>query len=109
MEKKEIIEEMVDEVLDEFDFDKVHDIMVQLDWKWYIGAEECEKVPSVYSLIKHAKRLLHEVALENFGKTCKGSMSSGGFLAVYEEIDDTRYLELLFVLEQSMSEVDIEE
>ena len=59
-ETKNIKQEMIDDVLDHFDFDKVQRVIEFLDQKWDIGHGE-KVVPSVYRIIQMATRLLSEV------------------------------------------------
>jgi hypothetical protein len=40
MSKEELIDKMVTAVMEDFDFDRVHRVMVNLDWKWDIGDGE---------------------------------------------------------------------
>ena len=45
--------------MEEFDFDYMHNVMVNLGLKWYIRGEEV--VPSTYQIIKKAEKLLIDV------------------------------------------------
>lgn len=77
-------EKHIEEILNNFDFEKVHNIMVALDWKWFgVG------VPSVEDLKKQALELLNEIC--NYDIT---SSSTGGLKAI--KCDD--YLELEFII-----------
>jgi hypothetical protein len=49
---------MIDEILDEFDFEKVHKVMVALDWEW----KHSDELPSPAKLRHHARTLLRVVA-----------------------------------------------
>ena len=64
---------MIDEILDEFDFEKVHRVMVALDWKWH-GSPD---VPSIADLRRMARSLLQHV-VESKGLH---SVGTGGFTA----------------------------
>lgn len=64
---------MIDEILDEFDFDKVHKVMVSLDWKWH----STDGVPAIADLRRMARSLLKQV-VESKGLH---SVGSGGFTA----------------------------
>lgn len=65
---------MIDEILDEFDFEKVHRVMVALDWQWYIQGEKTN--PSIADLRRTARSLLqHVVNNKNI------AAASGGFTA----------------------------
>lgn len=66
---------MIDEILDEFDFEKVHRVMLALDWKWYIEGEQVN--PSIGDLRRTARSLLKQV-VESKGLH---SVGSGGFTA----------------------------
>jgi hypothetical protein len=47
--------EILDEILDEFDFEKVHKAMVALNWKWVDG------VPTIGDLRRTARELLNDL------------------------------------------------
>jgi hypothetical protein len=47
----------IDEIMDEFDFERVHKVMVALNWKWQCGDE----LPSIADLRRHARTLLRVV------------------------------------------------
>ena len=83
MKKKEAIEH----ILDNFDFEKVHETMTSLDWTWH----STDGVPEIPDLRKEARRLLKDVAKR---KENKFFISTGGF-QVYKE---GGYLELKFVI-----------
>lgn len=79
-------QEMADEIMDCFDFDKVHRCMVALDWHWSI----CNGVPEKHELRKRAREMIRGCIAGRGGAT-------GGF-EVY--IDRTEgVLELKFVVE----------
>jgi hypothetical protein len=86
------MEEGIQEVLEYFDFQRVHKVMEFLNWTW--GYEE---VPSIYKLIKEAERLLTDVSKR---KEDWYLIATGGFEAT--KCGDS--LSLKFVLEQSESE-----
>jgi hypothetical protein len=92
---KEQKEQMIADVMDDFDFDKVHDVMKALGWEWIARTGDGE-VPGVWSIAKRAKKLLDEVMVY-YGDKEHHAISTGGFTAMLEE-DGT--LSLLFVLEQ---------
>lgn len=62
----------IDEILDEFKFQRVHKAMLALDWKWAPANE----TPSIEELRAEAKRLLNELVNSKFKE-----LSSGGFTA----------------------------
>jgi hypothetical protein len=88
-------EKQIDEVLDSFDFDKVHRAMELLSWTW----ANLDRVPERLELVDEARRLLSEL------KGKPGVHGSGGLRASCTE-DGT--LSLKFILCESWSEPDDE-
>jgi hypothetical protein len=98
--RKEIsIDQVIEEVLENFDFIKVHKVMEALDWKW-VGGDTQDGVPSVYRLIKKAEELLKDCVNEiEHRNTNTLVLSTGGFKATCVKYDDGEIvLELEFVL-----------
>lgn len=83
MKKKEAI----DEILDNFNFERAHNVMVHLDWEWSSVAG----VPDIADLRKCARRLLKDVA---YSKEYH-SIGTGGLEASKKDGE----LSLKFVLE----------
>ena len=98
MSREELIEAMVTAVMEEFDFDKVHNVMVFLDWRWSIENGE-RTVPSSYRLMKMADRLLRDVA-KYYGDGQFHMMSTGGLVASL----DNGVLGLQFILSESTAD-----
>lgn len=99
-QQKEIsIDQVIKQVLENFDFDKVHKVMEVLDWKW-VGGDTQDGVPSVYRLIKKAEGLLKDCVNEiEHRNTNTFVLSTGGFKATCVKYDDGEIvLELEFVL-----------
>jgi len=84
-DKTKLRDAMIKDIMDNFDFDRVHRVMEYLEWEWY----SCDGVPSTYSLIKKAEWLLKEAYAKNT------TIAYGGFMASME--NDS--LSLSFVLE----------
>ena len=82
------------DILENFDFDKVEDVMKYLGWKWYTTVNSDSKVPSKDELRDKAKELLTIAVKEH------ATVSSGGFSAEYNEDDE---LSLQFVLTEYFS------
>jgi len=78
MNKEQLIDEMVAAVMEDFDFDRVHRVMMNLEWKWDIDGSMI--APSIYRLMKNAERLLREAA-QHYGEQECFSLGSGGFMA----------------------------
>ena len=88
-------DEKINEVLEEFDFDEVHKVMVFLNWRW-VNDDETFTIPSYYRMMEDAKKLLYD---------CKNSdedyytASTGGFMAYKGKNDDgNNFYSLKFVL-----------
>ena len=91
----------IQDILEDFNFQKVHDVMKQLDWKW---AMTKYGVPTIDELKSEAKRLLIDACVEH---TC---VATGGFRAVYEAgetpDDPDTYIALEFIIEECEGFVD---
>lgn len=72
----------IDEIMDNFDFEKVHKVMVALDWAWVVSLEDnLFEIPDKQAIMKDARRLMKH-CLEVC--TNKGDeIGSGGFTAVF--------------------------
>jgi len=91
--RKKRFGQQVDEVLESFDFDRVHHVMETLSWTW----ANLGRVPTRAELVTEALRLLSELD----GRP--GVHGSGGLRASYKE-DGT--LSLKFILCESWSDLD---
>lgn len=91
----------IQDILEDFNFQKVHDVMERLDWKWVMTKYG---VPTIDELKREAKRLLIDACVE---KTC---VATGGFRAVYEAgetpDDPETYIALEFIIEECEGFVD---
>jgi hypothetical protein len=78
----------IENILDNFEFDKVKKTMDALFWLWY----DVVGVPEVADLRKHARRLLIEVG-EKVSKSneisAEANIATGGFKATAYKYDDT--------------------
>jgi hypothetical protein len=83
-------QELIDDVLDNFNFDSVHVAMTVLKWKWSL--ENGLDVPSKAELRKMARSLMKDAIEKRYEK-----VSSGGFSAEFYR--EERKLTLSFVLE----------
>ena len=93
----------IQNIMEDFDFKKVHNVLEQLDWKW---TSTKPGVPTIDEMKCEAKRLLIDACIE---KTC---IATGGFRAVYEECsqgDPDPYIGLEFIIEECEGFVDEDE
>ena len=76
---QEKFQSLIDDVMDSFDFHKVHKVMKSLNWQW---AFTDNGVPEVYELRREARRLLEECLYEmiKHGED-NWSITTGGFFA----------------------------
>lgn len=81
-------------IIEEFDFEKVHNVMKFLNWEWHDTG-----VPDVKELKAQATELLndaYEGSLKNANKTW--NISTGGFLATVSI--EANYVSLKFIIEE---------
>ena len=67
--------ETIMDCLDEFDFDKVHKVMMHLNWTY----SDCKDVPTVEYLRKQARGYLIRVATEALERNTEYITGTGGF------------------------------
>ena len=94
-------EELIMEVIEAFDFIKVHAAMTALDWRWQTTKGNGLEVPSIPRLKATAAHLMREaIKLESIG--------SGGLQARYYPATDKEleYFHLKFVLEEAFNDND---
>ena len=94
--RKDIQEKMIMDVLDDFNFRKVHDVMGITNWKWACRNGNLE-IPSLYEMIKTAEELLRTI-IKNYGQGKHSSIYNGGFKA---SLDAGDFLTLEFIAELS--------
>ena len=83
------------EIEQNFDFEKVYQVMKALDWHWYMGVtdegDEINGIPTVKYIKIKAKHLCHETYIDG------GGHSTGGFSTGIE--NDEIYL--IFTIDES--------
>lgn len=93
----------IDYILDHFDFDKVHNIMTILDWRWYCTSEkglgDGLHVPSIDNMRRTVYDLLNDMDKPDVNY---GDYSATGGFKVTMRND---YLELEFILEECPSSI----
>ena len=99
------LQNCIEEIVKEVDWNKIHKIMVCVDWIW----ATCGGTPTVDELKQRAREQLEEVAIqalcnkENYTLSCGGIETSARF---YEEDDESGWtLEFKFVLDSWYDEV----
>ena len=84
-------QKLIDDIMDSFDFAKVHSVMKFLNWTWYPNPEP----PDEFELRTCARKLLKE-SLDK-----QTSITTAGFKVIYHGCDDIKYiyLELIFYVD----------
>ena len=107
------VNKMIDDIMDEFDFNRVETVMEFMDWKW-AGDNGLEYV-TVDMLKKTAKRLLRDAAESRLGRFKNEHWEqgiicgTGGFQAMAfcnEEKTKIEALDLKFVLTEWDAEIE---
>ena len=81
----------VDDIMDCFDFEKVHRVMKFLNWKW---ASTGSQVPEVYQMKRWARDLIKSAIKD------RTSIATGGFYVSYTEEDNgDMFIDLSFRVE----------
>lgn len=102
LQPKISVDNQIDKILEEFDFEKVLVVMRALDWKWYEQDGETCRIPNIPKLVTSARRSLVSAHTELVKQSESSSMqvSSGGFYATATREDDGEIiLDLKFVVE----------
>ena len=79
----------IDKIMDWFDFTKVHQTMVALEWKW---ASAEDGIPTEPEIREMARRLMEDAINQ------KVSIGTGGFRVHYDKKDDM--ITLSFVISE---------
>ena len=106
---REQIQDIIDDIIDNFDFEKVHKVMEFLNWQYWDDSVKGQHVPDIHELRAAARRRIKD-ALREIEKTNQLRMTydSGGFVATVEidpdniENEDLKkhiFISLSFVLE----------
>lgn len=95
---------MIEEVIDNFDFDTVRKVMFFLNWRW--GTEKSGSVPSCGRLVSCARDLLQSAADHAAEFRRHTSETTGGLCATagWDENLGVTYLKLAFELTDWLAE-----
>jgi hypothetical protein len=112
--KIETVEDMIDDIIECFNFDKVHTAMAALDWKWG-GKDGGVSLPNVKELKDTARERLVNAAKARLGSYKSEHWevpiisATGGFEAqawCNEDKTKITYLRLKFIVAEWDSEID---
>ena len=100
------IQERIQYVLENFDFEKVLTVMQSLDWRWAKSDLNSTCVPNIYQMKSKARYLLDNSYLELIkDKECKVyTVGTGGFAATCSKYNGKYDFVLQFVLTEYDSE-----
>lgn len=84
-----------EEIFENFDWNKVHKVMVCVDWRWGWN----NQIPTILEMQEKAKELL-KTSFERCEKNGKYTTGTGGFDATVVSEDGFKTAELKFVLTQ---------
>jgi hypothetical protein len=106
---EEQLDELMDRAIDEFDFEKVHQVMVMLKWKWIEKDGTTLSIPDIPRMKVTARRMLRNAY--KCWKTYGGSHATaggGGFEASYgtPDIGNNHTFYLRFVVEEAEAELE---
>jgi len=90
----------INSILENFDFNKVHNVMTHLEWKWATSNTEIG-IPSIGELFLRVQDYLNECYDKAETKKGNYNTATGGFqyLAEYnKETEEVDYLDVKFVL-----------
>lgn len=94
------MDDLVEEIMDNFEFEKVHEVMDALKWEW-VDTSGCFRVPSEKELRKRTSEMLYQTINNYITGIMNGEdrdnparISSGGFECTF----DGESLSLNFVL-----------
>lgn len=88
-------DKIIEEILYDFDFEKVHKVMESLKWK-YVSSKTISGIPSIAELVLMARGLLEEVIDSEYNM-----VGTGGFYAYKRQEEDDMVYGLKFVLEEA--------
>jgi hypothetical protein len=93
---QEKLQEQIDYIMDYFDFDKVREAMLTLDWKWGLG--EMAEVPEIPRMRETARKLLKNAISCAEKEEVTYHAETGGFRATCVIEEGKPYLSLDFIL-----------
>lgn len=87
--QKQNLADLIKEVIAQFDYQKVHKVMTDLNWTWYNSQTET-KVPSVGELVIQSMNLMSQAANKAAYDTSnnRAVIATGGFKATAIRHDD---------------------
>lgn len=87
--------ETIDDIMDNFDFEKVHEAMNLLGWRWWTQKTDSLDIPDIPRLRKVARRLMQDAMGSHMSSYSTGT---GGFQVDKTTEEGKVFLSLSFVL-----------
>lgn len=82
------IQNAFNNALSEFEFEKVHQVMELLDWKWCFSFEQMMRIPTIEDMKNHLIVLFGE-AVNKCDNTSEYIIGSGGFYVVINKNENS--------------------
>lgn len=95
----------LNEIMSQFDFEKVHRCMILMNWRWV--TDTGFEVPDLKTIKHSAKGLIITVILSYLRQKISGYSGSGGFQVSYNHYHD--YIEMQFILTEWMDDYIVDE
>lgn len=70
----------IEEILENFNFEKVKKVMDFLEWTWITSKTETQ-IPNTYELMRNAERLLKDAYQDSLKNKRESNRATGGFRA----------------------------
>lgn len=95
---RQVLYEMLENIMDCFDFNRVARVMKFLDWKW-ANLDGKERVPTEPEIRTEARSLMSDL-IERIGTDREvHSIETGGFGVFFDEYDGKPDITLMFILD----------
>lgn len=94
----------IEDILDNFDFERVHKVMVALDWRWVDLYVDKTEIPDMHRLRKTARGLLkqaYKISVRDSHLEDTMVVASGGFVARCNNQQNPPWFRLAFEVESN--------
>ena len=94
------LSESIDECINEIDWNKIHKVMILLDWVW-----AGEGVPSVDRLKQFTRKQLEDTIIRGMTNQTDMYVFCGGIKTSYRHYNDNNEISIEFILESWENEI----
>ena len=92
-------QEIIDDIMDFLDFEKIHKVMRFLNWEWHIS--DSISVPEIYEIRKFLRNLINQLIDENLRV-----IECGGFRVSKIDFEDESVIKVDFIIETLETNLD---